>query len=58
MDIERVEKILKYILAAAGQEDPGHRELGPVPLIKYVCLADSAFAEKNVGQDLALNRII
>ena len=50
MDIERVEKILKYILAAAGQEDPGQREVGPIHLIKYVYLADLIFAEKHEGE--------
>jgi hypothetical protein len=32
MDIKRVDLLLKYILAAMGQEDPGHRELGPIHL--------------------------
>ncbi len=46
MDIKRVDLLLKYILTAAGQEDFGHRELGPIHLIKYVYLADLIFAEK------------
>jgi hypothetical protein len=33
MGIKRVYLLLKYILAA-GQEDPGHRELGPIHLSK------------------------
>jgi hypothetical protein len=36
--------LLKYILAAAGQEDPGHRKVGPIHLIKYVYPADLIFA--------------
>jgi hypothetical protein len=46
MDIRRVDLLLKYILAAAGQEDPGNREVGPIHLIKNVYLADLIFAEK------------
>jgi len=42
MDIKRVDLLLKYILAAAGQEDPGNREVGPIHLVKYVYLADLA----------------
>jgi hypothetical protein len=49
MDIKRVDLLLKYILAAAGQEDPGNREVGPIHLIKYVYLADLIFAEKHGG---------
>ena len=50
MDIKRVNLLLKYILAAAGQEDPGDREIGPIHLIKYVYLADLIFAEKHGGK--------
>jgi hypothetical protein len=49
MDIRRVDLLLKYILTAAGQEDPGQQELGPIHLIKYVYLADLIFAEKQGG---------
>lgn len=45
MDINKVDLLLKYILTAAGQEDSGHREVGPIHLVKYVYLADLAFAE-------------
>jgi hypothetical protein len=41
---------LKYILAAAGQEDYGNREVGPIHLINYVYLADLAFAERHGGE--------
>ena len=50
MDTKRFDLLLKYILAAAGQEDPGHRELGPIHLIKYLYLADLIFAEKHGGE--------
>jgi hypothetical protein len=42
MDINKVELLLKYILVAAGQDDLGNREVGPIHLIKYVYLADLA----------------
>jgi hypothetical protein len=42
MDINKVDLLLKYILAAAGREDYGNREVGPIHLIKYVYLADLA----------------
>lgn len=50
MDIKKVDLQLKYILVAAGQEDLGHREVGPIHLIKYVYFADLAFAEKQGGE--------
>jgi hypothetical protein len=52
MDIKRVDLLLKYILAAAGQEDLGQREVGPIHLVKYVYLADPAFAEKMLAKTL------
>ena len=42
MDVEKVDLLLKYILAAAGQEDCGDREVGPIHLKKNVYLADLA----------------
>ena len=50
MDINKVDLVLKYILAAAGQEDCGNREVGPIHLVKYVYLADLAFAETHGGE--------
>jgi hypothetical protein len=50
MDIHKVDQLLKYILVAAGQEDYGNLEVGPIHLIKYVYLADLAFAEKHGGE--------
>ncbi|TRZ53424.1 DUF4065 domain-containing protein [bacterium] len=49
MDTKKIDLILKYILAAAGQEDPGNQEVGPIHLVKYVYLADLAFAEIHGG---------
>ena len=49
MDINTVDDLLKYILAAAGQEDPGNRELGPIHLVKYVYLADLAHSQRHKG---------
>lgn len=50
MDIEKVDKIIQYALARASREDYPNRELGPIHLIKYVYLADLAFAERNDGR--------
>lgn len=50
MDIIKVDQLLKYILAASGQEDPGNREVGPIHLVKYVYLAELAFAERHGGE--------
>jgi hypothetical protein len=50
MDINKVDLLLKYALAAAGQEDPGNREVGPIHLLKYVYLGDLAYAETHQGE--------
>lgn len=50
MDINRIDLVLKYVLAAAGQEDPGNQEVGPIHLIKYVYLGDLAYAEAHEGR--------
>ena len=50
MDINKVDLLLKYILTSAGLEDFGNREVGPIHLVKYVYLADLAFAEKHGGE--------
>jgi hypothetical protein len=42
MDINKVDILLKYILAEAEQEGFGNREVGPIHLGKYVYLADLA----------------
>lgn len=46
MDINRVDLIIQYALALASQlDDWKDRELGPIHFIKYVYLADFAFAK-------------
>ncbi|SRR6266545_90939 len=50
MDVARLDLMLQYALAAAGQEDPGQGELGPIHLIKYAYLADLAHAERHGGE--------
>lgn len=49
MNTERVDLLLEYALAVAGQEDVGRRELGAIHLLKYVYLADLAYAERHAG---------
>src|SRR5713101_52649 len=49
MDSAKVDLLLTYILAVAGQEEAENRELGAIHLIKYVYLADLAFAETHGG---------
>ena len=50
MDSEKVDKIIQYAIALAAGEDFCNRELGPIHLVKYVYLADLAYAERNKGQ--------
>ncbi|MGV8081927.1 MAG: hypothetical protein AB2L22_17905 [Syntrophales bacterium] len=52
MDTSKVDLIIKYILATAGQEDFENQELGPIHLVKYVYLADLAYAEANNGETM------
>jgi hypothetical protein len=48
MDIQRVDLLLQYALAVASEEDDfKNRRLGAIHLIKYVYLADLAYAEKS-----------
>lgn len=50
-DATKVDLILQYALLLAGQEDDYFdRQLGPIHLIKYVYLADLAFARRNHGE--------
>lgn len=51
MNAERVDAIIQYALVVASEsEDFRDRELGPIHLIKYLYLADLAFAEMNGGK--------
>jgi len=49
-DATRIDLLLQFILAVAAEQDEFRdRELGPIHLLKYVYLADVAFAERNDG---------
>ncbi len=51
MDSAKVDKIIQYALAiAAGDDDYRCRELGSIHLLKYVYLADLAWAERHNGE--------
>jgi hypothetical protein len=50
MDFSKTDLLLAYVLAVAGQEEAGNREIGAIHLIKYVYLADLAFAEAHGGK--------
>ncbi|MBW2094189.1 MAG: hypothetical protein JRI80_04805 [Deltaproteobacteria bacterium] len=51
MDNTKIDKILQYALLVAGDEDDFRdRQLGPIHLIKYVYLADLAYAKTNQGE--------
>lgn len=51
MDPARTEAVFGYALAVAAQADhPRDRELGPIHLLKYLYLADLAYAEVHEGE--------
>jgi hypothetical protein len=51
MDKSRVWQVAQFILAVAGEDDAyRNRELGPIHLIKYLYLADLAYAERHEGE--------
>jgi len=51
IEILKVDKLIQYIVLVAGQEDDAYdRELGPIHLIKYLYLADLAYAASHDGQ--------
>jgi hypothetical protein len=50
IDINRIDLLLQYVLVVAGQGTGWDREIGMIHLIKYVYLADLAYAEKHNGQ--------
>ena len=53
MDQNRVDDLLAFALVAAGREDAdrfGRHELGPIHLVKYVYLADLAYAATHDGE--------
>jgi len=51
MDTDKVDQLLKFVLAIAGRRDtPREREVGPIHFIKLVYLADLAYAQRHGGQ--------
>lgn len=51
MSTTTIEKIFQFILLTAGREDDTYdQRLGAIHLIKYLYLADLAYAEENEGQ--------
>ncbi len=51
MNPARLEEVFGYALAVAAQADhPRDRELGPIHLLKYLYLADLAYAEAHEGE--------
>lgn len=50
LNYKRLDLLLQYILAVAGQNDPYDRELGMIHLIKYTYLADIEFAKHHNGE--------
>ncbi len=50
MDSNKIDILLKFTLAAAGEEDFDNRQLGAIHLIKYVYLADLAYAKRHEGK--------
>lgn len=51
MKLDRVNKMVAYALAVAGEaDDYRDRELGPIHLLKYLYLGDLAYGERNDGK--------
>lgn len=51
MKYSKIDLLIQYAILIAGQEDEYFdRQLGPIHLIKYVYLADLAYAEHNYGE--------
>lgn len=43
-------KLIQYIILAAGEEEYGQNDLGPIHIIKYLYLGDMFHAQKNNGK--------
>jgi len=51
MKSNRIDSLIQYIILTAGQEDEYYnRQLGAIHIIKYIYLADLAYAEENKGK--------
>lgn len=47
----KIDLLIQYVILTAGQEDEYlDRQLGPIHIIKYIYLADLAYAEQNKGE--------
>lgn len=49
MDTARVDLLIRYAIGVASLKDSGEREMGEIHILKYVYLADLAYAERNGG---------
>lgn len=49
-NLKNIDLIIQYALVVAGQQDPFERKLGRIHLIKYVYLADLAYAKYHDGE--------
>lgn len=47
---ENLDALLRFVILAAGEEDLGDQELGPIHLVKYAYLGDMAYAMRNEGK--------
>lgn len=45
-----IRNLIQFVLAAAGQEDWGNRELSSIHIIKYIYLGDLAYAKRHEGK--------
>lgn len=51
IDTDKIDLVIQYALLIAGEEDNySDQQLGPIHLIKYVYLADLAYASRNNGE--------
>jgi len=46
----RVITLIKFLLASAGREDPGNRELGVIHVVKFLYLVDLEYARQHEGE--------
>lgn len=54
MNTARIEAVFGYVLAVAGQADDWRsQQLGPIHLLKYLYLADLAYAQKHEGESFS-----
>lgn len=54
MDVARVDLVIQYALAAAGERDGSEREVTATQLVKYAYLADVAHAARHEGASFTL----